>query len=296
MVVTSVHLKAVVQVSETRLSKLDTNQSTIHENLLKSMTVLGAKARFVIGWTGYATPNVAQPGDTRDWLFKTLCEMNAPWLTAEQIMHLLSVQATAHFATFPPKDDKRAHFILGGWEISGSGELLPFVGVVSNFATGRNETRTEGDPRHHIPKYEESAAAAPEFRSWIERFENITDRHYVVNVMGSYKPAVVQEGFRGLEGLLKQQASAERIGAACRQIILEASEHSPSIGRNVIGVEMDSTGKHHCSYYSEQETDVIPVPDYLSTEGCYTRTTITQTADGKTHVQGKIAKAVANSH
>ena len=66
-------------------------------------------------------------------------------------------------------------------------------------------------------------------QSWIERFDNITDRHYVVNVMGSYKPATVREGFRGLEGLLKQQASAERIGAACRQIVLKASEHTPSI-------------------------------------------------------------------
>jgi hypothetical protein len=49
----------------------------------------------------------------------------------------------------------------------------------------------------------------------------------------------------------------------CRQIVLEAGRHGKTIGKDLIAVEMDSTGHNHCSHYSEDGAEVILVPDIL---------------------------------
>jgi hypothetical protein len=77
--------------------------------------------------------------------------------------------------------------------------------------------------------------------------------------------------------------------------VWEAAQHSSTIGKNLITVEMDSAGKCRCSYHPEHSDDVLLHPDCLSTEGWFTRTTITQSAEGKIRISGKIAKAVANN-
>ena len=195
--------------------------------------------------------------------------------------------ATQHFEGLRAKD-KRCEFVLGGWHDS-----QPFFGVVSNYVSLNESEMKDMDLRHHMPSYSESACARTKFQGWIERFNRLTERHYSVKAMGDCDPSKLKTGFRGLEGLLKKGVSASRICEACRQIASEAGRHSKTIGKDLIAIDMERDGQIHSSYYSENGSEAMLIPDMLSIEGAWTQMrTCAIASDGelKLHLQGKIRK------
>jgi hypothetical protein len=289
-IITTVSAETVVQVSDTRLTSLK-NQSVLSETLRKTLVVQGSKAHFVVGWAGFAADESHQHR-TGDWLFKRLFEMNAVELPIEDIAFRLEALATADFANLRAAD-KRCVFEMAGWQ-----ESEPFLCTVSNYCTVFNSISPDAaeesrSRRHHIPSVSEAKIATPKFSGTIQRFRNLTERDYVVNVTGDFKPEKLEAHFRGLEGLLKQHAAASQIGSACRRVALQAAVHSKTIGRNLIGVEMSRTGKTLCTFYSEDGAGEILVPPILSPEGCSTETSISTIFSGdevKVKLRGKIAK------
>lgn len=285
-IITTVSPETVVQISDTRLSSLD-NQSLISDELRKSLIVQGNKAHLVLGWTGLATTGNGH--NTTEWLFKTLFEMNAVELPIDEIVQHLTTSATAHFATLKALD-KRSHFLMGGWEQSGG----PFLCTVSNYVSLDEMAEIQIGPKHHIPSMSEVAVAAPAFVACTERFQEPRNEHFVVSVMGDFVKSKWERHFHGLKKLLKKRAEASKISSACRQIALAAAAHSPkTIGKNLIGVEMNSAGHATCSFYSEDGGEAVLVPPILSPEGCSTGGTIRTVVSGDgviTRLQAKIAK------
>lgn len=136
------------------------------------------------------------------------------------------------------------------------------------------------DLRHHIPTIREARNIFSKFESSIQRFRGSKDRDYLVHVMGDFDRDDLEPHFRGLEGLLKKRASPQEISRACMQIVLKASEHSPeTVGRTLVGVEMNSSGKMMWPFYTE--TDEIIVPPYLGLDGAHTggRMNVTMSGD-----------------
>lgn len=290
IIITTVSPETVIQVSDTRLTSLR-NQSVLSETLRKTLFVRGTKAHFVVGWAGFAADESLQH-QTGEWVFKCLFEMNAVELPIEDIAFRLETRATTDFPRLKA-DDKRCVFVMAGWQQS-----EPFLCTVSNYCTVVNSVAT--DPaeesqsrKHHIPSISEAKTAAPKFQGTIQRFRNLTQRDYVVNVTGDFNSEKLQSHFRGLEALLKKRAAAPEIGAVCRRIALEAAFHSKTIGRNFIGVEMSRTGQAICTFYSEAGAEEILIPSILTPEGCSTENSITTSfsSDGaEIRLRGKIAK------
>jgi len=283
-VITTVSPETVVQLSDTRLSSL-ADQSVLSESLRKSLVVKGTEAQFVLGWTGLATTESGH--STADWLFRVLFEMNAVRLSPEQLVGNLAELATAQFRMLRAAD-KRSEFVLGGWHKS-----EPFVGVISNYVVMDVAQRSDSESRHHIPSFSEASVAAAKFQGWVERFRNLTERHYVVSVIGDCDPKKLKTLFRGLEGLLKKRVSAARIRLACRQIALEAGRHSKTIGKDLIAIEIDCTGHIYSSHYSEEGTETMLLPDMLSLQGGSTQMTVSTGVSrdqAMVRVRGKIIK------
>jgi len=196
IIITTVSPETVVQVSDTRLTSFR-NQLVLSEALRKTLLVRSTKAHFVVGWAGCATDESLQH-QTGDWLFKSLFEMNAVELPIEDIALRLETLATAAFAKLKA-DDKRCVFVLGGWQ-----EAEPFLCTVSNYCTVLNSVSPDvaeesQSRRHHIPSISEAKTAAPKFHGTLQRFRNLTERNYVVNVAGDFKSNNLQtlsEGWR----------------------------------------------------------------------------------------------------
>ena len=98
----------------------------------------------------------------------------------------------------------------------------------------------------------------------------------------------------GLERLMKKQVPASQIADACRQITLEASEQSKTktIGRNLIGVELDISGKNQCWFYSESENELAAtlIPPILSTQGSSRNAKIVYMRDGTVSIEARTTK------
>jgi hypothetical protein len=202
-IVTTVSPETVVQVSDTRHSSL-ANQLPIDDDLRKTLVVRGRKTHFVLGWAGLAT-DVLRLHNTGEWLFKALFERNATELRIEDIALHLETLATTHFASLEALD-KRCVFVMAGWQQS-----EPFLCTVSNYCRVLNSVSPgaiQTSRRHHIPSVSEAAVAASKFHGSIQRFRDITERDYVVNVMGDFKPDKLKRHFMGLESLLKKRARA----------------------------------------------------------------------------------------
>jgi hypothetical protein len=263
-VIMPVSPRMVVQVSDTRLSSL-ADQTSWSEELRKSLVVMGKHAHFVLGWSGFAARHQSAYGTT-DWLFDQLRGMNAVELPLVEIAGNLTGAATAYFSKLRVID-KRTHFILGGWQKT-SGVLTPFTCVIYNDLVFHSQTARSGKPF-----FEQSSVAASEFLYSIGSF--VPERHqYDVTVIGDFRSKKLTMHFRGLEGMLKKQVPKEVIGATCRQIALEAAQHSKTINKNLITVEMDCAGRVFCSYHPEQGTDVMLLPPFLSVSGSATQTTL----------------------
>jgi|SRR5579859_2202569 len=284
LVITTVSPETVVQVSDTRLIDL-ADGSERSDRLRKSLIVTGTQAQFAIGWCGLATDDRSYR--TGDWLFRALYEMNAVKLSPDEIVRNLAQLATSRFGTLIALD-KRCEFALGGWDTSG-----PFVGVVSNHHTLNSQEQADTGPRHHIPSFSTERVPANEFKGWIERFRNLTEHDFVVGVIGDCDARKLRTHFEGLNNLLKKRASAATISGACRQIVLEAANHSNTIGRDLIALEIDRKGQSQCAYYSEAGAEVMLVPDMLSLQGGSTQMTLRPVLSGgqmKVRLQGKIIR------
>jgi hypothetical protein len=194
--------------------------------------------------------------------------MNVVRLSPEQLVSNLAELATAHFR-MPHAADKRCEFVLGGWHQS-----EPFAGLISNFAVMDVAEGSDSELRHHIPSFSDVPVVTAKFQGWVQRFRNLVERHYLVSVISDCDAAKLKTLFRGLEGLLKKRVSAARISLACRQIALEAGRHSKTIGRDLIGIEMDRKGHIYSSHYSEKGTETMLLPDMLSVQGGSTQMTI----------------------
>jgi hypothetical protein len=284
-VITTCSPELVVQVSETRHSDIETKR-VISEDLRKTLIVKGRQTHFVLGWVGLASTPFGH--HTTNWLFKALGEMNAVELTIEDIAERLGALATNRFIELStPDKHKHTTFVMAGWQ---HGE--PFFCTVSNYIDVYNRILPSFDLRHHIPTLREARDIFPRFEASIQRFKNIKDRDYVVHVMGDFDPEDLTPHFMGLESLLKKRAPASEISGACMQIALEAAKHSETVGRNLIGVEMDSTGRMMWSFYTE--TDEALVPSYLGLDGSHTQGSMGLAVTGGevvvTNLRTKIAK------
>ena len=143
---------------------------------------------------------------------------------------------------------------------------------------------------HHIPSITEASVPAPTFNGNIQRFNSVTDRDYVVNVAGDFQPKMLEPAFMGLETLLKKRAPASEVAGACRRTVLEASDHTKTIGRNLIGVELSNSGRSTCTFYTEDEAAVILVPPAIGPDGSWTDAKITQTSEESAKLEGKIVR------
>jgi hypothetical protein len=283
-IITTISPETAVQVSETRHSSLENQSVSLSESLRKTLILKGSKTHFVLGWIGLASTRFGH--NTADWLFRTLAGMNAAELTIEDIAQHLEAAATDRFNYMSAKEKhKHTVFTMAGWQ---QGE--PFVCTVSNYLTVLNSVSPNIDVRHHIPSVLESVAIAPKFSAMIQRFDNLKKQDYLVHVMGDFDPDKLKPHFMGLESLLKKRPPASDICGACRRIALEAVGHSKTIGKNLIGVEMDSTGHTMCSFYSEGGADEMLIPDFIGVEGCSTQSSLTLNDDGTARAQAKIAK------
>ncbi len=284
-IITVISPENAVQISDTRISSL-ANQSLITDEQRKSLIVRGKKAHFMLGWIGLACTDGGH--NTADWLFKTLFEMNAVELPIDDIVQHLRTSATAHFASLKARD-KRSVFVIAGWQQS-----EPFLCIVSNYVSLNATNEIHDDAKHRIPSFSEADVAAPEFLGWSEHFKKPRKEHFLVNVMGDFVGCKLDRHFSGLKNLLKKRADASKVSTACRQIALKAASHSPkTIGRNLIGVEMDSGGRAKCSFYSEDGAEAVLVPPVLSPEGCSTESTIRIVISGDeviTRLHAKIAR------
>lgn len=286
-VITTCSPETVVQVSETRHSEIESKR-VISEDLRKTIVVKGTQTHFVLGWVGLASTRFSGKHNTTDWLFKALGEMNARELTIEEIADRLGALATKRFAELStPDKHKHTAFTMAGWQ---QGE--PFFCTVSNYIDVYNRISPGLDLRHHIPTIREASDIFPSFERLIQRFENIKDRDYIVHVMGDFERKHLNAHFMGLETLLKKRAPANEIRGVAMEIALEAAEHSETVGRNLIGVEMDRTGHMMWSFYTE--ADEALVPPYLGPDGAHTQGSMELAVSGGevtvTNMRAKIAK------
>jgi len=263
-VITSISPETVVQVSDMRLSALS-DKSVLSDKQRKSIIVMGRQAHFVLGWVGLA--KVANH-DTGEWAYQRLYEMNAVDLPLDQIAGNFTGLATKDFATLPVSaEDRRCHFVLAGWH-KASGAPKAFWCVIYNdlifhAASGNNAATLASAP-----------VAASEFLYTIGSFAPVK-RSYQVSVIGDFTPTKLKAHFSGLKALMKRRAGKAAIGAACRQIALEAARDTTTVSRNLISVEMDNRGSVRCSYYSEDGAEVMFMPDILSTQGTLIKSTLT---------------------
>lgn len=285
-VITVLSPETIVQVSDTRLSSL-VDRSVTAEDLRKSLIVKGTTGQFVVGWVGLATTD--QGHRTADWLFQVLCDMDAVQLSPDEVVGHLAKLASDRFKGLRARD-KRCEFVLAGWHDS-----QPFFGVVSNYSVLDMSLESDSGLRHHMPSYKQSAVALPEFQGWVERFKNLTVRHYSVKVLGDCDRSKLKTSLRGLEHLMKTRTPAAGISQACRQIALEAARNSSTINNNLIAVEMERTGQAHCVYYSEEGTETMLIPDTISMDGGSTQITLSAIVSGdqaNVRMRGKIRKRV----
>jgi hypothetical protein len=258
----------VVQVSDTRISTLS-DRKVISERQRKSIIVMGDQARFVLGWVGLAT---CVGHNTGDWIYQQLYGMDALDLPLDRIAHELTGLATKYFATLPVSSrDRRCHFVLGGWH-KASGVPRPFTCVIYN------------DLVFHAAKgnspaiFTVASEAMPGFLYSTASFQAVK-RPFHVFPIGDISPKT-RVHFSGLKSLMKKEPGTAAISAVCRQIALEAANHTTTIGRNLISTEMDNKGIVRSSYYSEEGTETMIIPDILSKQGTLLNATLGYSLEG----------------
>jgi hypothetical protein len=96
VVITVLDREKVVQVCDTRVTSF-ADKSVMSETTRKTLVVLGAKARFLVGWVGFAI-DATKRHETGLWLYETLRNMDAVELPIEEIANRLASAATNDLA------------------------------------------------------------------------------------------------------------------------------------------------------------------------------------------------------
>lgn len=283
VVITVLDREKVVQVSDTRVTSF-ADQSVMSETTRKTLVVLGAKAKFVVGWVGFAV-DATKRHETGLWLYETLRNMDAVELPIEEIANRLASAATNDLDRLQAAN-KCLGIVMAGWDSE------PFVVTVSNYLEVKNKrTPDEAVKTHHIPSVTE-AKCSPTFTGNIQRYAKETKGDYLVAVMGDLSSTKLKRHFTGLKKQLKKNAAASEITDVCKEIALEASTHTHTIGRTLIGVELLRTGKYICTYYSENGKPEILIPPVLTLQGSYRDAKITDMEDGTQRMQAKVTRRI----
>jgi hypothetical protein len=283
IVITVLDREKVVQVSDTRVTSF-ADRSVMSETTRKTLVVLGAKATFVVGWVGFAV-DATKRHETGLWLYETVRNMDAVELAIEEIANRLASAATNDLPRLQAAN-KCLGVVMAGWDSE------PFVATVSNYLEVKNKrTPDEAIKTHHIPSVTE-AKCSPTFSGNIQRYAKKTKRDYLVSVMGDLSSNKLNRHFTGLKKQLKKNAEASEITDVCREIALEASTHTHTIGRTLIGVELLRTEKYLCTYYSENGKPEILIPPTLTLKGSYRDAKITDLPDGTQRIEGKVTRRV----
>lgn len=284
-IITPLSRTITVQVSDTRITSFG-GKAVLSETQRKTLVVLGPRARFVVGWVGMALDATFQH-NTGDWIYETLRGMDAVALTIDEIALRLESLATAYVAGLTA-GDKRLVFVMTGWQDS-----EPFIAIVSNYHTVTNKrSPDEADKTHHIPEVTEASIAARTFTGKVQRYLKATEQDYIVSVYGDFDSKKLEPAFMGLERLMKKQVPGSVIAGVCKQITLEASAQSKekTIGRNLIGVELNISGKAECWFYSENELAATLIPPILDVRGSSRSAKIIYLRDGTVSVEGKTTR------
>jgi hypothetical protein len=263
-VITVINTRAVVQVSDTRLSSL-ADGTPIIDNQRKSIIVVGRHACFLLGWVGLALTN--EGFKTGDWLSQELNAMNAAELPIADIAGNLAGLATERFRKLRvSQKQKCCRLVLGGWhKVSGMREL--FTCVIYN------DLIFNAEGNHVRPSWTEAFNAAPQFMYNIGSFRP-GKFPYNVHAIGSGNSHKLNPYFKALKGLMERRAGTQAIIDMCVKIAREAARHTRTIGNDLIAVDMDKNGRTHCSYYSAEGTKAILVPDVISMQGTSIQATI----------------------
>ena len=281
IVITVLDPERVVQVSDTLVTDI-LNKSVLSEIARKTIVVLGNKTTFVVGWVGLALDATGRH-ETGRWLWEALVKMDAVDLTIDEITTRLASAATNDFAHLQAAN-KCLGILIAGWDSE------PFVVTVSNYLEVKNKREPDDSVKtHHIPSVTETKCSTT-FRGNIQRYAKKTKRDYIGVVLCDLKSAKLKRHFTGLKKKLKKNATAPDITAVCREIALEASTHTHTIGRTLTGAELSRRGKNNCTYYSENSKPEILVPPMLTLQGASIDGTITEMPDGRTRVQAKIIR------
>lgn len=293
IVITVLDPNKVIQVSDTLVTNFR-NKSVMSKITRKTMVVLGKKAKFVVGWVGLAIDTTGQHRTGR-WLWETLVKMDAVELPIKEIANLLASAATKKVARLNAAN-KTLSIVMAGWDAS------PFVVTVSNSLKVSNKRKPNpANKTHHIPTISETTRSET-FTANIQRYaknygNSPAERHtrgkrrdYLVTVVGDFTSAKLARHFTKLKRRMKKRVPASEITEVCREIALEASNHTDTIGRTLIGVELSKRGKNTCTFYSEDDEPRILMPPMLTLQGASIDGTITENPDGNTRLQAKIVR------
>lgn len=293
IVITVLDSKKVIQVSDTLVTKF-TDHSVMSDIARKTILVLGSKAKFVVGWVGLAI-DATERHETGRWLWETLVKMDAVELTIKQIADRLASVATNELASLCAAN-KSLQIVVAGWDASS------FVVTVSNCLKVRNKRKPNpSNKKHHIPSVSETKCSET-FTVNIQRYatnystrpgQRYTrgkSRDYLVTVVGDFTSNKLDRHFTKLKKRLRKKVPASEITDICRGAALEASNHTKTIGRTLIGVELSRKGKSVCTYYSENDSPEILMPPMLTLQGASIDGTITENPDGTARVRAKIVR------
>jgi hypothetical protein len=283
VVITVLDREKVVQVSDTRVTSF-ADKSVMSETTRKTLVVLGVKARFVVGWVGFAV-DATKRHETGLWVYEALRNMDVVELPIEEIANRLASAATTDLAPLQAAN-KCLGIVMAGWDSE------PFVVTVSNYLEVKNKRTPDNSVKtHHIPSVTEAKCSLT-FSGNIQRYAKKTKRDYLVSVMGDLSSAKLKRHFTGLRKQLKNNAAACDITDVCRKIALEASTHTHTIGRTLIGVELLRTEKYHCTYYSENGKPELLIPPTFTLQGSYRDAKITDMPDGTQRLQGEVTRRI----
>jgi hypothetical protein len=264
IVVTVVSKRAVVQVSDIRLSSLK-GAEPLPQLQRKSIFVTSKHAVFVLGWAGLAFTD--DGFNTGDWLFQALNHMRAFNLPVSDIAANLAGQATYEFNRLSvPQKKKCCRFILAGWQrVSGNVEL--FTAVIFNDLIYNSQAQ------HGESVWTESPTANSQFMYSIGSFCPV-EFPYSVQAIGSANPKKIKAQLKVLKKVMEKHGGTTAITRACVQIAREAARHTRTISEDLIAVDISNNGRRRCWFFSEDGAEEMLVPDTISPRGSTTQGTI----------------------
>jgi hypothetical protein len=274
IVITVLDPKKAIQVSDTRVTRF-TDQSVRSNIARKTILVLGKKAKFLAGWVGFAVDATGRH-ETGRWLWETLVKMDAVELTIKQIAARLASAATSELAPLMAAN-KSLQIVMAGWDASS------FVVTVSNSLKVRNKRKPHpSDKKHHIPSISETKCSET-FSVNIQRYaKNYSNRHaqrynraksrdYLVTVVGDFTSDKLGRHFTKLKKRLKKNVLASEITDVCRETTLEASNHTKTIGRTLIGVGVVQKRKERLYLLQRERKAGDPRASDAYAGGCFDR-------------------------